>query len=64
MMPFLDGLILTLLSFTMPWILEDFMEDALCNAINDFDNEKASRLDGFNMAFFSHCWNIVKGKAT
>jgi len=30
------------------------------NAINDLGKEKASGLDGFNSAFFHHCWDVVE----
>jgi len=31
------------------------------NAINDLGKEKSWGLYGFNIAFFQHCWDIVKG---
>jgi len=41
---------------------KDFTEDEVWNAITKLGNEKALRLDDFNIAFFHRCWSIVKGK--
>ena len=31
------------------------------NAINDLGKEEDLGSDGFNIAFFQHCWDVVKG---
>ena len=31
------------------------------NAINNLGKEKAPSPDGVNIAFFQHCWDVVKG---
>ena len=39
---------------------KDFSEEEVRNAINDLVKEKALP-DSFNIAFFQHCWDVVKG---
>ena len=41
-------------------LLREFSEEEVWKAINDLGKEKAPRHDGFNIAFFHHCWSIVK----
>ena len=40
----------------------DFSEDEVWQAITNLGKEKAPSPDGFNIAFFQHCWDIVKGE--
>jgi len=42
--------------------VKDFTEDEVWKAISELENEKAPGPDGFNIAFFQHCWPIVKGE--
>ena len=41
-------------------LVEDFTEDEVWKAITELGKEKAPGPDGFNVAFFQHCWSIVK----
>ena len=40
---------------------KDFSEEEVRSAINDLGKEKAPGPDGFNIAFFRRCWEIVMG---
>jgi len=42
--------------------LKEFSKEEVWKAINDLGKEKAWGPDGFNIAFFQHCWSIVKGE--
>ena len=61
--PLLDGIFYDTISMEDKIDLEkDFSEEGVRNAINDLGKEKALGIDGFNIAFFKHCWDIVKGE--
>ena len=58
---FLDGIVFTSISLDDARDLEnDYAEEEVWNAINELGNEKAPAPDGFNLAFFQHCWSTVK----
>jgi len=42
-------------------LVREFSEEEVRNAINDLGKEKAPGPDGFNIAFFQHCWDAVNG---
>jgi len=44
------------------YLEKDFSEEEVRNAMNDLGKEKAPGPDGFNIAFFQHFWDAVKGK--
>ena len=37
-----------------------FSEEEVVLALNQINGEKASGPDGFTLAFFHHCWDVVK----
>ena len=37
-----------------------FSEDEIVTALYQISGEKAPGLDGFTLAFFQHCWEVVK----
>ena len=37
-----------------------FSEEEMVVALNQISGEKALGLDGFTLAFFHHCWDVVK----
>ena len=43
-------------------LVKDFTEDEVWKSISDLGIKKAPRPDGFNIAFFQHCWPIIKGE--
>jgi len=43
------------------FLVKDFLEEEVTNAINDLRKEKAPGPDGLNIAFFQRCWDVVKG---
>ena len=60
--PFLDGISYdTISSEDSIELVREFSEEEVRNAINNLGKEKASVPDGFNIAFFQHCWDTVKG---
>ena len=59
--PFLDGIsYATISSEDSLELVRAFSEEEVRNAINDLGKEKAPGPDGFNIAFFQHCWDAVK----
>jgi hypothetical protein len=42
------------------WLERPFREEEVHQALLNMDCNKASRLDGFTIAFFQSCWVIVK----
>jgi len=61
--PFFEGLSYdTILDEDASNLLMDFSEDEVWQAITNLGEEKAPGPDGFNIAFFQHCWDIVKGE--
>jgi len=41
-------------------LVREFSEEEVWKAINELGKDKAPGPDGFNIAFFQHCWNVVK----
>ena len=59
--PFLEGLAFDSISEDDACdLLREFSEEEVWRAINELGKEKAPGPDGFNIAFFQHCWSIVK----
>jgi hypothetical protein len=59
--PKLDGLEFPLLDAReVDWLERPFREEEVHQALLNMDCNKASRLDGFTIAFFQSCWVIVK----
>jgi hypothetical protein len=59
--PFLDGLDFSILSNEDAAGLErPFEEDEVTGVVHGFVGDKAPRLDGFPMAFFQFCWDVVR----
>jgi len=59
--PFLGGIAFNAISLEDARdLVKDFTEDEVWKAITDLGKEKALGPDGFNIAFFHHCWSIVK----
>jgi hypothetical protein len=60
--PWLDNLGFDTLSATEAASLEDpFEEKEVWEVIKGIDRDKAPGLDGFSMAFFQECWDVIKG---
>jgi hypothetical protein len=60
--PRLDNLGFDTLSTTEAASLEDpFEEKEVWEVIKGMDRDKAPGLDGFSMAFFQECWEVIKG---
>jgi len=59
--PFLEELVYDSISDDDACVLlREFSEEEVWKPINDLGKEKVSGPDGFNIAFFQHCWSIVK----
>jgi hypothetical protein len=43
------------------WLERDFEEGEVLEVVKAMNGDKASRLDGFYMAFFQACWSVLKG---
>ena len=41
-------------------LVKEFSEEEIWKAVNDLGKDKAPGPDGFNIAFFQHCWSVVK----
>jgi hypothetical protein len=60
--PQLDNLEFNMLSTTEAASLEEpFDEKEVWEVIKGMDRDKAPGPDGFSMAFFQECWNVIKG---
>lgn len=44
----------------MAWLERSFEEDDVLSVLKGMDKDKAQSPDGFTMAFFQACWDIVK----
>ena len=59
--PFLGGVDFTFLEVEEAAHLErPFSEEEVVLALNQINGEKVSGPDGFTLAFFHHCWDVVK----
>jgi len=59
--PFLEGTSYNSIDEEDPSeLVKEFFEEEVWKAINDLGKDKARGLDGFNIAFFEHCRNVVK----
>lgn len=45
---------------SVDWLERTFGEDEVLNVLRGMDRDKALRLDGFSMALFKFCWDIVR----
>jgi len=43
-------------------LLNEFSKEEVWKAIINLGKEKAPDLDGFNIAFFQHCWGTIRGE--
>ncbi len=60
--PYLDGASFSTISTEeAAWLDRPFEEDEITNVIQGCDGDKAPGPDGFSLAFFQHCWCIVRG---
>jgi hypothetical protein len=50
-----------LLDFDASSLEEPFEEREVWEVIKGMDGDKAPGLDGFSMAFFQECWEVIKG---
>jgi hypothetical protein len=58
----LDNLEFDILSdFDASSLEEPFEEREVWEVIKGMDGDKAPGLDGFSMAFFQKCWEVIKG---
>ena len=57
--PFFEGLSFDTISDEDAFLM-DFSEEEVWKTISNLGKEKAPGPDGFNIAFFQHCWDIVK----
>ena len=59
--PFLDVLEFPMISGeNAVWLERPFEETEIYDIIQNFNGDKSPRLDGFPMAFFQACWEILK----
>ena len=42
------------------WYERQFDKEEILHAVRDLQGDKALGLDGFSMAFFHHCWQVVE----
>ena len=42
------------------WLERSFEKDEILSVVRDMDGDKAPGPNGFSMAFFHHCWNVVE----
>jgi hypothetical protein len=42
------------------WMEREFEECEVWEVVWNFNGDKAPRLDGFTMAFFQKCWEVIK----
>lgn len=57
----MDGLNFNLLdNKDVNWLERSFEEVEVLEALKDMNGNKALRSDGFSIAFFQSCWDVVK----
>ena len=57
----MDGLNFNLLdNKDVNWLERSFEEVEVLEALKDLNGNKAPGLDGFSIAFFQSCWDVVK----
>ena len=60
--PLINGISYDTISMEDALELEkEFLEEEVRCAINELGKDKAPGLDGFNIAFFQSCWEVIKG---
>ena len=60
--PYLDGVSFSTISVEeAAWLDRPFDEDEISTVVQGCDGDKAPGPDGFSLAFFQHCWSIVRG---
>lgn len=60
--PRVDGLHLPMLGDGQEeWLERPFEEEEIKKAVWLFDGDKAPRPDGFTIAFYKTCWEVIKG---
>ena len=42
------------------WLVRPFDDVEVFGVVKDFEGDKAPGLDGFPMAFFQACWDVIK----
>ena len=42
------------------WLVRPFDEAEVFGVVKDFEGDKAPGPDGFPMAFFQTCWDVIK----
>lgn len=59
--PTIDGLHIPRISnFNAAWLERPFCEEEVKTTVWDLEGDKAPRLDGFPIAFYTSCWEVVK----
>lgn len=43
------------------WLERPIIEEEFKKVVWKFENDKSAELDGFSMAFYKECWDILKG---
>lgn len=56
----LDGLQFPRISTDQRWLVRPFEESEIKNVVWSIEDDKALGPDGFSMAFFKACWDVVK----
>jgi hypothetical protein len=58
--PMVDGLSFdSILEFEASWLERAFEEEEVRNVVSAMNGDKAPGLDGFSMAFFQACWDVL-----
>jgi hypothetical protein len=59
--PFLDGIQFSFISDEdAKWLERPFDEDEIAKVVQGCNGDKAPGPDGFSLAFFQHCWSVVR----
>jgi hypothetical protein len=59
--PFLDGIHFSFISDEdAKWLERPFDEDEIAKVVQGCNGDKAPGPDGFSLAFFQHCWSVVR----
>ena len=59
--PFVEGLKFDQIrGMERGWLEKRFEMEEIQSVVKELEGDKASRLDGFSMAFFHHCWRVVE----
>ena len=59
--PFVEGLEFDQIKgLERGWLERRFEQEEVLRVVKELEGDKAPGLDGFSLAFFLHCWGVVK----